>query len=113
MADNDATREDAPDSFAAFCATTKNGLTEREASEALQKVIAAVVDTNQAGSIAVKFDIKPAKDVAGMVVITDAVIAKVPKLPRKAEMFFATDAGHLSKDDPRQQSLFHQENQNR
>jgi hypothetical protein len=114
VADNDATNVSAPDSFAAFIATAKKGRTERELSDGMQKVIAAVLDTGLGGSITVKVDIKPAKDADGMVVVTESIGLKVPSHPRKAEMFFATDAGQLRKDDPRQHSLFaNQENTNR
>ncbi|NUR80760.1 MAG: hypothetical protein HOQ21_09990 [Dermatophilaceae bacterium] len=102
---DDATNIEAPDSFAARVATLKKGVTEREASEALQKLVATVLETQKPGSITLKLDIKPAKDVPGMVVVTDQISVKLPHLDRKAEMFFADDNGHLSKDDPRQQSL--------
>lgn len=113
---NDATSEDAPDSFSAFLCTTNKGRTERELSEAMQRVVSAVQETGKPGSLVLRVDVKPVKGTDGeQVVVTDSVTTKTPKLDRPVSMFFVTNNAGLSRQDPNQRSIFEiaEENTNR
>lgn len=113
MADNDATNEDAPDSFAAFLVQTNKGRTERKASQEFQRLIAAVQETGKAGSFTLRVDIKPQANTDGVVTVTEAVSVKAPQLERPASIFFITDNSGLTRNDPNQRSIFDEETSSR
>jgi hypothetical protein len=106
VATDDATREDAPDSFAAFLCQTNKGRTERELSEAMQRLVAAVQETGKAGTLTLRIDIKPQANTDGVVTVTDRVTVKAPQLERPNSIFFITKNAGLSRNDPNQRSIF-------
>ncbi|NUS00396.1 MAG: hypothetical protein HOV67_34670 [Kribbellaceae bacterium] len=57
MANDDATNVEAPDSFAAFYATTNKGRSERKASVEFQRLIKAVEETGKPGSFTIRVDV--------------------------------------------------------
>jgi hypothetical protein len=112
VADNDATREDAPDSFAAFLVQTNKGRTERELSEAMQKLVTAVEETGKPGTLTLRIDIKPQANTDGVVTVTDRVTVKAPQLERPNSIFFITKNAGLSRSDPNQRSIFDEQETN-
>lgn len=97
--------------FAVFVTSLSKGRTNRDLSEALQAVVAAVAETRKVGSVTLKIDIKPQPNTTA-VTVTDKVTAKCPEFDRSASIFFVDGDGHLVRDDPNQSNLF-QEHTNR
>lgn len=88
--------------FADFLNDHNGGAGHREASEALQEVVAAVAATGKKGTVDVKVSVEPMKSNPGAMVTTVVVAAKVPEDPPRAAVFYADDDGNLTREDPRQ-----------
>lgn len=77
-------------------------------SEQLADLSAAVTETGKKGSLVLKIEVKPLpKADQNTLVVTGSSGAKVPE-PDDASptsVFFADDAGNLSRNDPRQMQL--------
>lgn len=92
--------------FADFLADHNNGHGHREASERLQELVAAVVDTGKKGTVTITVTIEPMKNAAEGTLLTQVTTtAKIPTLPAKAAIFFADDEFNLQRQDPRQLSF--------
>jgi hypothetical protein len=101
-----------PPEFAAFLVQTNKGRTHDELSARFAELVRAVRETGKTGVLQLRIEVKPVKGTDGeQVVITDSITAKTPQLDRPASMFFTTDDGGLSRNDPKQAELFdvHQE----
>ena len=73
------------------------------AGDEFSKLVNAVVQTNKAGAITVKIDIKPST--AGALAVKASVSTKLPKgLPPEA-LLWPTPDGNLCAEDPRQTKL--------
>lgn len=90
--------------FADVLTSLRRGKTHRELSDAMQELSLAVIETHRAGTITLTIKVSKSK-ASGMVEIDDTVKVKLPEPDRSSSMFFVTDDGNLSKDDPRQLSL--------
>jgi hypothetical protein len=66
----------------------------------MQQLVNAVKDTHRAGSMTIT--LKVGRHKSGRIEIDDTVKVKMPEPERDASIFFADDAGNLSKDDPNQ-----------
>jgi len=93
-----------PRPFADVLLELSKGRTHREASTALQALIAAVTDVGKAGSLVLTFKITPDK-APGMVRVAADVNAKPPRPDREA-LFFVDSDHNLTRDDPQQTTLF-------
>lgn len=82
----------------------RNGGLAAELSEAIADVAFGVQQHGKAGSVAVKLTIAPG-ETPGTVTIEDQVAKKVPEAPKPKTLFFADEAGHLTRRDPRQAAL--------
>lgn len=92
--------------FADFLSEHNNGHGHRRASEALQAVVQAVVETGKKGSVAVTVSVEPMKGAEdGTLMLTVNVAEKIPTEPVKAAVFYADEDGNLTRNDPRQLSF--------
>lgn len=89
--------------FAQFVQEQRRGLLHAELSDALADVVAAVMKHGKKGSLTVKFEIKPEGDDA--VSVSDKYDAKAPTPPAKASLFFADEAGQISRQRLNQPEL--------
>lgn len=94
-----------PRPFADFLLTHARGDTHSRLSTDLQKLTRAVVDTGKKGTLQLTITVSPLKN-TDRLEVTDAVIAKIPELPRRASIFFADADGNLTRDDPNVEPLF-------
>ena len=76
-------------------------------SEALAKVVQAVEETGNPGSITVKFKLRPATEGEdSAVLLTDEISVKAPRATVAASIFFAdTETWQLTRDNPKQMKL--------
>jgi hypothetical protein len=72
-------------------------------SEALREIVQAVQDTNQKGSLDLKFNISC--DRGNMVKIDASMKRSVPSPKTPMMLAYVDDAGNLSQEDPRQEKL--------
>lgn len=100
-----APEEDAPRQvkpFAQLLQEQRNGALHAELSEQLAAVVAACQQHGKAGAVTLTISVKPNKDAAGTLMVTDVVKVKKPEGERPAALFFADSDGNLSRQDPRQ-----------
>ncbi len=90
--------------FASFLTEQRKGSLHGELTEALAEVTKAAMETGNAGQVKIQIDIKPNPDGA-TVVVTDKVVLKVPEADRGAAIFFADEAGNLTRSNPNQPEL--------
>lgn len=91
-------------SFLSTLAQVRKGKSAKELSEQMAEVVQAVMATGKKGELALKLIITPNKD--GISVnVEDAITIKLPKMDRAATLFYATDEGHLQRNDPNQIEL--------
>jgi hypothetical protein len=83
----------------------RGGGLHNEASEELQKVVAAVKETQKKGSLTITISVEPAKDDEMSVVLMDALSAKAPRPSTKPSRWFTDDHGNVSRSDPRQPQI--------
>lgn len=89
--------------FADWIREQSAGRTHDELTEALAEVVAAVKDTGKKGSLTLTIQVAPFdKGMTAALVVTDAVKKNVPQHDRRKTVFYADDAGNLTKDDPMQ-----------
>lgn len=101
------TDDDAPPrDFAAFLLEHAQGRTHHDLSHALRDLVLSVVDTRKAGQLTLTVKIKPQPNIDGAVQVADTVKCTLPEYDRPESIFFATQAGALVRNDPRQTSLF-------
>ncbi|WP_432846015.1 hypothetical protein ACQPXB_36080 [Amycolatopsis sp. CA-161197] len=99
--------KDAPKPFGTFLLQHAKGRTHDELSQALQDVVLACRETGKAGSITLKLTVKALDDQAFEVV--DAISIKAPQGARPKSIWFATDDGELTRDNPHQLALMQTE----
>lgn len=88
--------------FADFLAEHNHGAGHSKASEALQRVVGAVVDTGKKGSVTLQVNVEPMKNAPDTLLTTIVVTEKVPTDPPKAAVFYADGDGNLTRTDPNQ-----------
>lgn len=69
----------------------------------LTEIVQAVMEHRKSGELSIKLKVKPNGE--SSVIITDEIKCKVPEGTRGETLFFATSAGTLVRDDPRQEKL--------
>lgn len=74
-------------------------------STELQKLVTAVAETGKTGSITVKLEVKPFERAEGAMVIRDTIKTALPKIESKGTVMFATPAGALQRNNPKQDDL--------
>ncbi|MFZ5719236.1 MAG: hypothetical protein ACOY5Y_07180 [Pseudomonadota bacterium] len=72
----------------------------------LAEVVKAVLDTNKAGELTLKFKVKPQGKGDNAVIISADIKSKRPQGDLPDALFFADLDGDLLRDDPTQQRMF-------
>lgn len=90
--------------FLSTLAQVRKGKTSSELSEQMAGVVQAVRLTGKKGEMVLKLIVTPNKDGVS-VNVEDAITVKLPKMDRAATLFYATDEGHLQRNDPNQVEL--------
>jgi hypothetical protein len=73
-----------------------------QASEQLRQVVAAVHETGKPGTVTITLNVKAAQRGQSAVVVTDKCVQRAPAIEPEASFWYATPAGELCKEDPRQ-----------
>lgn len=76
-----------------------------EATDELQRVVAAVEETGKAGKLVIEISVTPASKGQGAVKVADKITAKLPALPAGETIMFVTKDNNLVANDPRQTTL--------
>ncbi|MCG8991790.1 hypothetical protein LH427_01955 [Laribacter hongkongensis] len=76
-----------------------------EASDALNKLVAAVSDTGRGGKLTLTLSVKKATRGSGAMIVQDEIKLSLPKQEARETMLFATPENNLTTEDPRQQRL--------
>lgn len=87
--------------FAAVIQEQRNGGLHSELSHELAALVAAVQETQKAGTLTLTMKVTPNRDGVTMMV-TDKVVVKLPEGDRGAAIFFVEGDGNLVRKDPRQ-----------
>lgn len=91
--------------FGVLLSQMRKGQSHDELSRRLAEVVQAVQETGKAGSISYTVKVKPATKGNGVaVIVEDDIKHKLPQGDRTS-IFFATEDGQLSRNDPNQQEL--------
>lgn len=89
--------------FADVLRMLQQGAFVDECSEKLAGLIAQVRDTKRGGKLTITLDVKPAAGDA--FTILPAVTDKTPVDPPEAEIYWQTDLGAVTRENPKQQKL--------
>lgn len=92
-------------SFAAVLASIRPN-TDVELAEGLTNVIEAVKATGKAGSIVVRFDVKPLDGGSTAVIVNDKIALKLPEKNREGSIAYIGDGNRLQRTDPSAMPLF-------
>lgn len=88
--------------FADFLAEHNNGVGHRAAGEALQRLVAAVLDTGKKGSLTVKVSVATMDGADNTLVTLVEVKETLPTAAPRPAVFYADDEGNLTRSDPNQ-----------
>ena len=91
--------------FGAWLHEHNRGRTHDELGEHLRALTQAVLHTGKAGKLTFTIELKPARSAAA-VVVSDKIDVKIPTVDRPESIFFADNNGNLVRNDPRQGSLY-------
>lgn len=81
-----------------------SGTVHQQLDDMLHEVVRAVQDTKKAGSVSLKIDVK-LNERGTMLVVKGTVSSKIPRTAAESTLFFGTEHGDLSRDDPKQMNL--------
>lgn len=76
-----------------------------ELDEALSKLTSQCRVTGKPGKLTLTLKMKPVDNAGDMMEIVDSITVSKPEIPRKSALFYATDDGQLSRNDPNQPEL--------
>lgn len=97
-----------PREFASVLLEIGKGRLHTRLSEQLAEICAAVTETGKKGQLVIKIEVKPLpKADKNTLVVTGSSAAKTPESDDASptSVFFADDAGNLTRNDPRQMTL--------
>lgn len=84
----------------------RQGCLLADIDDAIKECSSSVVERHKPGKVVITLTIKPAtKTSSNSVIISDEIVAKLPKLPTGESILFASDEGELFDSDPRQGKL--------
>lgn len=83
----------------------RGGAALTDANKELRAVVMAVKSTGKKGSITLKIDIEPDKTDETVVTFQPDVTIKVPRKPYAKGLFYVSENGDVSREDPRQTEL--------
>lgn len=92
-------------SIAEVLMNLNNGGTVEEIQSAIREVTKAVVDTGNKGQVTIVLDIARNGNSENQLIVKDTIKKTLPKAPKPATLFFATDEGHLSRQNPNQMTM--------
>lgn len=101
-------KTDDPREFASVLLEIGKGTLHARLSEQLAEICAAVTETGKKGQLNIRIDVKPLpKADRNTLVVTGSSAAKTPESDEASptSVFFADDAGNLTRNDPRQMTL--------
>ena len=90
--------------FYDFLREHRSGVTHDNLSDALQELVASVIEENKSGKLTLTISVKPMGKQDGLEVSAEIKIAP-PKPAAGVSIFFATPENNLVRQDPRQQSM--------
>ena len=105
VTETDTRTDTAQGDFIETLRTVNKGQSPFELSQALDKLVAAVKKTGKAGKLVYTLSVAPAANTDGQVGVSDDIDIKLPKPSRFQSIFFATDSGKLTREDPNQMEL--------
>lgn len=73
-----------------------------ELDDALSKLTSQCRVTGKPGKLTLTIKMKPVDNAGDMMEISDSITVSKPEIPRKSALFYATDDGQLSRNDPNQ-----------
>lgn len=88
--------------FADWLREQRRGQTHDELTDALHELIAAVNETQKAGTLTFQVKIAPFKKNGEVLEVTDVVKTSLPQPDREAAIYFTDRDGNLSRDNPHQ-----------
>jgi hypothetical protein len=97
--------------FAALLHDLNKGKTHIELSTTMRDLVAAVTETRKAGRIQLTIDVRPQAGTEDVVTVTARVAAKVPQFDTAASIFYVDDQNNLTRNPPKQPSMFDLEGQ--
>ena len=83
----------------------RRGAVISDLSQALREVAGAVQLVGKSGTVTLKLKVAIAQGTSGTLVISDEVIAKLPKAEKQGSIFFADPDNNLVREDPAQSTL--------
>lgn len=88
---------------------TRNGGLAIDCEKALEAVVQGVRKTGKTGTFKLELKVVPTGKGLDVdtIFIKDTIKAEVPEMDKKLSLFYADDKGQLSKRDPRQSDMFH------
>jgi hypothetical protein len=89
--------------FTQFLLEQRRGLLHAELTDALNSVVAGVVQHGKAGKLTINLTIKTSGD--GVVAIADTYAAKIPTPPAEPGIWFADESGAISRNRLNQEEL--------
>lgn len=95
-----------PSGFMNLLANCRQGVALADIDNHLANLVTAIHATGKGGKLTVSFSIKPIKAGSEALGVDMAVVAKEPTPDSTVAIFYADDAGNLSRHDPRQAKLF-------
>lgn len=84
----------------------RRGRVVDDATEKLQRVVEAVIETGKPGTLTLEITVKPQKNDAEQVVLISKVKAKTPEQELPDAIFFVDSDFDLVRDDPKQREMF-------
>jgi len=76
-----------------------------DCADELLKVVKAAEETGKSGKLVITLTIKPTTKGNGVTMLSDEIVAKLPRLPAGETVFFVTPDNNLVANDPRQKAL--------
>lgn len=90
--------------FAEVLTDLRNGTAHHELSKAIRQVTEAVQKTGKVGSLTLNIKVKPQGE--GQVEIIDEIKTKIPEPAKPSTFMFVDDQNNLTRDNPRQATVF-------
>lgn len=84
----------------------RGGFALHKAGERLNELVMAVKETGKKGSVTLIIEVSPDKSDENVVSVQPKIKSSIPDKGFTPGVFFATDQGELTREDPRQQEMF-------
>lgn len=101
------------ETFTAALSGIDHGEVAGKANDLLVQLVQAVREKGRKGSVTVVLEVRPYKGNALNVEVAATVTAKMPQDEPPAGLFFVSEDGALTRDDPRYDRLFDTDSQGR